>query len=75
MSCVTRRSGQSSISPLVPIPVDGPFDRVGVDIIKFLKSKRGNSYAVCFIDYLTKWFEVFATPDLSALAIARLLVG
>ncbi len=59
---------------LVPIPVAGPFDRVGVDVIKFTMSASGNQYAVVFVDYLTKWPEVFATKDQSALTIARLLV-
>ena len=34
----------------------------------------GNQYTVVFVDYLTKWREVFATPDQSALTIAKLLV-
>lgn len=52
----------------------GVFDRVGVDVIKFPKSKRGKQYAVVFMDYLTKWPEVFATTDQSSLTIAKLLV-
>lgn len=51
----------------------GPFDCVGVDIIKFPKSYKGNQYAVVFVDYLTKWPEVFATKDQSSLTIAKLL--
>ena len=38
------------------------------------QSHLGNQYAVVFVDYLTKWPEVFATPDQSAATIARLLV-
>ena len=38
------------------------------------QSHVGNQYAVVFVDYLTKWPEVFATPDQSAATIARLLV-
>ena len=34
--------------PLTPIPVAGPFDRVGVDIIQFSQSHDGNKYAVVF---------------------------
>lgn len=54
--------------------MSGPFDRVGVDVIQFAKSHHGNRYAVVFMDYLTKWPEVFATKDQTALTIARLLV-
>lgn len=57
-----------------PIPVAGPFDQLGVDIIQFPTSWDGNQYAVIFVDYLTKWPEVFAIPDQSAATIAKLLV-
>ena len=74
LKCTMRRVGKAEHPPLTPIPVAGPFDRVGVDIIQFPKSHMGNKYAIVFIDYLTKWPEVFATPDQSALTIARILV-
>ena len=51
--CATRNIGQSVKTPLIPIPVGGPFDQVGVDVIKFPKSGRGHQYAVIFVDYLT----------------------
>ena len=50
------------------------FDRVGVDIIKFPYSSTGMMYAVVFVDYLTKWPEVFAISDQTSPTIARLLV-
>lgn len=59
---------------MTPIPVAGPFDRVGVDVIQFPTSFDGNRYAVVSMDYLAKWPEVFAMPDQSSLAIAQLLV-
>lgn len=49
--------------PLTPIPVAGPFHRIGVDVLKLPWSRRGHSYCVVFTDYLTKWPEVFATRD------------
>ena len=57
--------------PLMPIPVAGPFDQVGVDVM----SSSGNQYTVAFIDYLMKCPEVCATKDQSSLTIARLLVA
>ncbi len=74
LTCARRRIGKPEKPPLIPIPVTGPFDRVGVDVIQFAKSQNGNKYAVVFVDYLTKWPEVFATSDQSALTIAKLLV-
>ena len=72
--CNTHSPGRAVRSPLTPISVSGPFDRVGVDVVQFLPSHRGNKYAVVFMDYLTKWPEVYATPDQTAATIANLLV-
>ena len=72
--CTRRRTGKAEVPPLTPIPVAGSFHSVGVDVIQFTKSHQGNKYAVVFVDYLTKWPEIFATPDQSALTIARLLI-
>ena len=60
--------------PLTPIPVYGPFHQVGVDVIQFPKPHTGNQYGVVFIDYLTKWPEVFATSNQTTLTIAKLFV-
>ena len=72
--CATHNPGRAARPPLSPIPVSGPFDRVGVEVIQFPRSSKGNQYAVLFVDYLTKWPEVFAVPDQSSATIARLLV-
>ena len=72
--CATHQPGKAVKPPLTPIPVEGPFHRVGVDVIQFVKSHSGNQYAIVFTDYLTKWPEVFATKDQTALTIARLFV-
>ena len=71
VTCARRRIGRQEKPPLTPIPVTGLFDRVGVDVIQFNKSQSSNKY---FVDYLTKWPEVFATPDQSARTIAKRLV-
>ena len=60
--------------PLQSIPVGGPFHRVGVDVVQLPLTQAGNKYAVVFIDYLTKWVEVFAVPDQTAETVARLFV-
>ena len=72
--CTIRHAGRASKPALVPIPVNGPFHRVGVDVIQFPRSQSGKIYAVVFMDYLTKWPEVFATEDQTALTIAQLFV-
>ena len=73
--CATKRgTGRACQPPLQSIPVGGPFHRVGVDVLQLPLSERGNKYAVVFIDYLTKWVEVFAVPNQTAETIARLFV-
>ena len=74
LTFATREAGMFPRVPLTPIPVAGPFDRVGVDVIQFPKSRTGKQYAVVFMDYLMKWPEVFATKDQTALTIAKLFV-
>ena len=53
LTCATCHVGQAVKPPLTPIPVASPFDRVGVDMIRFPMSSAGNQYAVVFMDYLT----------------------
>ena len=74
ITCATRSVGRRAQPPLTPIPVAGPFDRVGVDVLQLPKTKRGNRYAIVFVEYLTKWPEVYAAADQTAPTIAKLLV-
>ena len=73
--CASRQVGRPLHPLLTPLPVGGPFDRIGVDVIQFPISSEGNKNAVVFMDYLTKWPEVFLTRDQSSLTIAHSLVG
>ena len=66
LTCASRSVGSPVRPPLTPLPVGGPFDHVGVDVLQLPKTKRGNKYAVVFVDYLSKWPEVFATTDQTA---------
>ena len=73
--CASRKgTGRKQRPPLQSIPVGGPFEMVGVDVLQLPLSRNGNQYAVVFQDYLTKWPEVFATPDQKAETIAHLFV-
>ena len=42
--CTTQEAGRAYRAPLTPIPVSGPFHRVGVYIIQFPRSRQGNQY-------------------------------
>ena len=75
LACSSRKGTRKTCkSPLHPIPVGGPFHRVGVDVLQLPLTEKGNRYVVVFMDYLTKWPEAFAVPDEKAETIARLLV-
>ena len=74
MVCASRHIGKPLHPPLTPLPVGGPFDRVGVDVVQLPTSRKGNKYAIVFVDYLTKWPEVFPARDQSSLTIAKVLV-
>ena len=69
--CATRQVGKPIHPFLSLIPVSGPFDRVGVDMVQFPPSSKGNKYAIVFMDYLTKWFP---SKNQNSPTIARLLV-
>ena len=55
LPCATRNVGQVVGTPLTLIPVEGPFHRMGVDVLPLpLVSSLGNKYAIVSVDYLTK---------------------
>ena len=75
LTCVTRKGWwKSTQPPLNPIPVGGPFHRLGVDVLQLPLTRNGNQYVVVFADYLTKWIKAFPVPDQSAETIAKPLV-
>ena len=64
-----------SRAPLLPIPVEGPFDRLAVDVLgPFPPTDSGNRYIICFSDYLTRWPEAFPVSRADAKTVARILV-
>ena len=74
--CSTRKTPRNrKRAPLLPIPVEGAFHRIGIDVLgPFPESHRGNRYIVVVSDYLTRWPEAFAVSSTEATVIARLLV-
>ena len=73
--CATRKSPRNQLrAPLLPIPVEGAFDRLAVDCLGPLPvTWSGNRYLVVFTEYLSKWPEIFAVPNIDAVTIAKLL--
>ena len=66
-------AGRKQLQPLQSIPVNHPFQIVGVDIMELPLTTNGNKYAIVFQDLFTKWPMVYATPDQKAERIAKLL--
>ena len=64
LTYATLHVGQAMKPPLPPVPVEGPFHCMGVDVLQLPVSANGNKYAVLFMDYLTKWPEVFPAKNL-----------
>ena len=53
--CVTvSGSGKLIRPPLHPIPVQRPFQILGVDVMDLPVTERGNKHVVVFQDYFTK---------------------
>ena len=65
--------GRRQLPPMQPIPVDHPFQIIGIDIMELPLTANGNKYAIVFQDLFTKWPMVYATPDQKAERIAKLL--
>ena len=69
-------SGTGSVGrpPLQPIPVQRPFQIIGVDIMDLPKTERGNKHVLVFQDFLTKWPMVYPVPDQKTKRIVQILV-
>ena len=66
---ITTSFGRRSRPPLHPIPVQRPFQILGIDVMDLPLTERGNGHAVVIQDLFTKWPFVFALPDQKALRI------
>ena len=72
--CATATGGGIKSKPLLhPIPVQRPFQVIGVDELELPKTESGNKFAIVFQDFLTKWLMVFPAPDQKSICIVRLL--
>ena len=67
--------GRRQLPPMKSIPVDHPFQIVGVDIMELPLTTNGNKYAIVFQDLFTKWPMVYAAPNQKAARLAKILVN
>ena len=69
-----RRGRPQKHTKLHPIPVQGPFYQIGIDIVGPLnRTARGKKYIVVAIDYLTKWPEARAISEATAAQVANFI--
>lgn len=69
---IVNGTGHVNCPPLHPIPVQRPFQIIGVDIMD-LPMTSGNRHVVVFQDFLTKWPLAFPVADQKAIRLVRLL--
>jgi hypothetical protein len=61
---------------LTPITVENVFDLVAMDIVGPLPtSKNGNRFLLVFVEYVTKWPEVYAIPNQESITIAKIILN
>lgn len=70
---ITTGVGRKIKPPLHPIPVQRPFQILGIDVMDLPLTESGNRHVVVIQDLFTKWPFVFPVPDQRAPRIARLL--
>jgi len=62
-------------APMKSFTAGEPMERVAVDILGPLReSAAGNVYVLVFVDYFTKWVEIFALADHTAETVATCLI-
>jgi len=68
-----ERNGPPSLprAQLQSITASRPFELVAMDMLELPRSDNGNKYCLVVSDYFTRWPEVFALPDQSAMTVAR----
>ena len=53
--------------------MEAPLDRMGTDLLGPLPiTPRGNKYILTIADYFTKWVEIVAVPDQTAVTCAQI---
>jgi hypothetical protein len=69
------RHGKGKQTPIYPIPVGQPFEKLGIDLIGPLPiTATQKQYIIVAIDYLTKWIEARPIPAKEAQQITKFLL-
>ena len=71
-----RRQKKKVRAPMQHMPMpDFAFEIIGIDTCgPFPQTHNGNQYIVTIVDHLTSWPEIYAVPNKTANAVAKLLL-
>lgn len=74
--CAARKPPKSTREVLHPITHPKiPFEQIGIDFLGPLPlTENGNKYVLVITDYATRWVEAFATSDMKADTVAKILI-
>ena len=73
---VIKGPGKRPRGPLGSMPSGAPWDRISTDITgPFPTSNSGNKYILVVTDYFSKWVEIFAVPDQTAVTCAEKILN
>jgi hypothetical protein len=77
VKCASRKNPKPHRAQLHPITSPTkPFDILGVDILGPLTTTEGGmKYILVFTDYLTKWVEAFAIPNMAITTIGSIFIN
>jgi len=68
-----KQKKPNTVEALHPLPVEQPFDRVGIDLLQLPLTPHGNKYIIVATDYHTKWVEAQPVTNKTASIIAGFL--
>ena len=76
-TCASVKSPTQKLkAPMGSMPVGAPLDRLETDLMGPLPlTPRGNRFILVVTDYFTKWVEIFAVPDQSAITCAEIILN
>ncbi|KAL6726387.1 hypothetical protein Aduo_008362 [Ancylostoma duodenale] len=71
--CFLTNTYEKNVPPLKPITTSAPYEFIGIDLVEFGLSEKGNKYALVVVDHFTKFAGAYPIPDKKARTVASVL--